>query len=598
MPDTEGKARIKVLPRELQNRIAAGEVVERPASVLKELVENSLDAEADRIQVDIASGGQSLISVQDNGLGLSGEEMELALTRHATSKIRSAEDLFRLPKLGFRGEALPSIASVSRMRIDSIASGHSEGYSLEVEFGSASSLRPAPVREGTRVEVRDLFLNTPARLKFLKKQSTEAKKCLETLQRIALVHTDCAFRLTSQGRELLSFSRGQSLLLRLQALWPEQITSSLLPVYMEREGACVTGYAGHPETAQGRGDRILLFVNNRPVQDKLLQSALKQAYSGKLLSREHPQAVLFLELPSEEVDVNVHPAKSEVKFREEKAVFSLVHSAVEQSLKQGVDSAASGQLQEADLKPPPPFGTGARRVSIPGLSEKPTQEYSPGRSTRREAREAEAPRNMPSTEQEAESSSFGVTADSSRELGPQIQYLGQVGSSYLLLLTGEKLLIVDQHAAHERVLFHSYASQEGSPGVQRLGLPLRLRMHPSEWEVFEEAAVSLRKLGFALQRENEENLSVQGIPQHMDSSQAEQFLRRVFREGHSSMQGIWTLMACKNAIKTGERLAEAEALQLLQTWLQCPDRDYCPHGRPVSARLAAKDLESLFKRDK
>lgn len=599
MNEAEERAGIIVLPSELQNQIAAGEVVERPASVLKELVENSLDAGADRVETGIESGGQGLIWVQDNGIGLAPEELASALTRHATSKIGSVHDLLHLSSFGFRGEALPSIASVSRFRIASVPRAGGEGSSLEVEFGAFSEPRPAPVREGTRVEVRDLFLNTPARLKFLKKQSTEAKKCQDVLQRLALVHRGCAFRLTSNGRKVLDFERNQSLLQRLQTLWPEQVTASLLPVHREEEdGASISGYVGHPDRAQGRADRILFFVNKRPVQDKLLLSALKQAYTGRLLSREYPQAVLFLELPSSEVDVNVHPAKSEVKFREEKAVYSLLVNAV-QSVLSNAEASLSVAGPETALKATgssSPGQTGSpRKPRLPEteLGERPETYASPSPDSDERPQSGPAPA-PPSQSREPEDDATSATP----QIAPDLTYVGQLEATYLILYSSNKLLFVDQHAAHERVLYTRYTRDGETQRTQRLALPLRLRLHPSEQSVLDAAARNLRELGFAIQREDRENVSIQGIPQYLDRSAAREFLRDVLRQGEQGLEGLWCLMACKNAVKAGEPLAQPEAVQLLQAWLECPERQHCPHGRPVSGQLTSADLEKMFKRGK
>jgi DNA mismatch repair protein MutL len=595
MSQAQNHADIIVLPSELQNQIAAGEVVERPASVLKELAENSLDAGATRVEAAIESGGQGLISVQDNGIGLGPEELPRALTRHATSKIRSVQDLMDLHSFGFRGEALPSIASVSRLRMVSAPARGGEGSSLEVDFGAFSEPRPAAIREGTLVEVRDLFLNTPARLKFLKKQSTEARKCQDVMQRLALVHRNCAFNLSSNRRRVLDFEPNQSLLQRLETLWPEQITASLLPVHMEEDGASIHGYAGHPDTGQGRTDRILFFVNRRPVQDKLLLSALKQAYSGRLLSREYPQAVLFLELPPAEVDVNVHPAKSEVKFREEKAVYSLVVNAVQSALAGG--ETPGTELEERIPGRRPRGSEVGERTNGPGRLKPnaPSKEESAGlRESGQSYPRPDASRTAPDTA----SGPNRDGQDSGTALGPDLAYLGQFQATYLILSFGDKLLFVDQHAAHERVLYTKYIRGGETRRTQRLALPLRLRLHPSEQSVLHKAIRNLRELGFAIQPEDEENLSVQGIPQYLDRSAAGEFLRDVLRQGEGGLEEMWCLLACRNAVKAGEALALSEAVELLRAWLECPEREHCPHGRPVVAQLTPRDLERMFKRGK
>lgn len=291
-----GPSPIRSLPIDLQNQIAAGEVVERPASVLKELVENALDAQATRIRVHIRDGGQSCIRVSDNGYGIAEDQLALALTRHATSKISSLNDLTTIHSFGFRGEALPSIASVSRFSLAS-AQANGEGMAVESVFGSLSQPIPAALPRGTDVEVRDLFANVPARLKFLKQPSTEARKCSDILARMALAHPDLDVELLMGERSAFHFLAGQSLAQRLSAVWPPQLLHNLAEVNFFQDQLSVTGLAGAPASAQARADRIYLYVNKRPVQDKTMLSAVREAYRGRILGKEYPQAVIFLELP-------------------------------------------------------------------------------------------------------------------------------------------------------------------------------------------------------------------------------------------------------------------------------------------------------------
>ncbi|BDQ37531.1 hypothetical protein SYK_18910 [Pseudodesulfovibrio nedwellii] len=603
---------IKILPPGLKNQIAAGEVVERPASVVKELVENSLDAGATRVDVTLENGGRALMVVQDNGSGINGDQLNLAVTRHATSKIREFGDLSAIGSFGFRGEALPSIASVSRFVMTSCAQGADEAASIEVRSGEVVGEGPAALASGTRVEVRDLFANTPARLKFLKTEATENRRCQDTLMRTSLAHLSTGFSLTMGGREAFRLPVDQDLTTRLSAFWPPNICEGLTPFYFERNGYRAHGVAGAPATAQGRGNRILLYVNGRQVQDKLMLSAVRQAYKGMLLSREYPQIVLFLELPRDEVDVNVHPAKLEVRFVEESQVFSTIRGGIMQALtgpgmetmsspeqtftrpmpSSGIPAATGSMFSSTSAKrnhQPAPMGNGPKFSTYRDFQSDTVHSKNldlPMPPSASMVREPAAPQmsGRPNAVQEAPLAGSGFT------------YLGQIADTYLVLRQGDSMVLVDQHAAHERVLLAAMRDQRTKGDSQPLALPLEIPLHSSQVEIFQDVRKELRSMGFVLELDGPTKVLVRGIPPTLDTGKAKEYLTDALAEKARGLDDLWTMMACKTAIKANQPLAVDEALALLEVWLETPERDYCPHGRPTVLHWSAFDLEKLFKR--
>lgn len=661
---------IRLLPPELCNQIAAGEVVERPASVVKELVENSLDAGADMIDVRLDNGGQGLIRVQDNGTGIAREEMALAVTRHATSKIAGLEDLERIRSYGFRGEALPSIASVSRFSLTSAArtddGGVAEAWRIELEFGRCIGEGPAALHRGTVIEVRDLFANVPARLKFLKTPATEFKRAQEWLTRLALVRPKVGFRLAAGSasggeRECLRFLPDQDVRTRLAVIWPELIMEALRPFDGERHGIRAHGFAALPEAAQLRGDRILLYVNGRIVSDKRLLAAVREAYKGRLTSRDYPQVVLFVEMDAAEVDVNVHPAKSEVRFRDESAVFSAVLHAVQSALVTPLEASLGGgapadaapeAVPQASLLPPRPRGFWGSVDRAPVMADRfarsaaPDDEVwevrrpeprpaadtgdavplAPPRCGIAEASATLAERVPPAAE-EAVSPPVRPVLSASPAAAPvaavspvpeavaeapapargeeggamplrigDFCYLGQVADTYLVVRDREgALLLVDQHAAHERVLYARLRHGAFSGTGQYLALPLELALHPAEQERACALQETLAHMGFEVEL-SQGSLLARSIPPSLNRAEARDFLREALAGRKDDLAAMFISLSCKGAIKAGQRLAPDEAAGLLQQWLETPERDYCPHGRPAVLRWDAGALERLFKR--
>lgn len=581
---------IQLLPPELQNQIAAGEVVERPASVVKELVENAIDAGATRIRVEIRDGGQSLIRVTDNGFGIPGKQLELALTRHATSKLSSIQDLMTMRSFGFRGEALPSIASVSRFKLAS-ATTDGEGSCLEVVHGSIADKQPVAMQKGTDISVQELFANVPARLKFLKQTATEARKCSELILRMALANLQVDLELIQSDRTVFDFKAGQTLAERLSAFWPGSILerSLILP-----DNPHIRGLVGSPDVAQARPDRILFFVNKRPVQDKILLSAVREAYRGRILGKEYPQAVLFLDLPPDEIDVNVHPAKTEIRFQDESHVFRLVRSAVLSALDHAHAPAISVSHQQstpsaATIHALPVAFAPSERIE-PAAKESTASfapiQYEKFAATKTVEALFDAPQSHATTAASPKQAQIAGTGT----------YLGQIAKTYLVLNTADGLVLVDQHAAHERVLFNTFRTTGRRGDRQPLLIPVEISVHPSQTTLLQDLWNELHGLGFSLELTSPTRVLLKATPTLLNAAQAKEYLEEVLAGQARSMTDLWAIMACKAAIKAGDELAADEALALLEAWQLLPDRHYCPHGRPVQIGWSNKELEKLFKR--
>jgi DNA mismatch repair protein MutL len=519
-------------------------------------------------------------------------------------------DLRNIRSFGFRGEALPSIASVSRFRLTS-AQKDGEGTVLEVLHGITQGISKTARAHGTDVEVLDLFSNVPARLKFLKQPGTEARKCAETVTRMALARLDVEFEFIQGDRSTYHFLTGETLTGRLAAVWPESIVDNLHAVNREDYGMRVSGLAGDPSTAQGRADRILLYVNQRPIQDRIMLSAVREAYRGKILGKEYPQAILFLTLPPGEVDVNVHPAKSEVRFQDERAVFRLVRGAVLHALEHGrhaarediqkipASSFASEAVPRESLRVQDDKFSSSKSAQLlfpdtapqtPAPSERPAAPLaSPHLSP------AHAGRNVPQPAPLLHEAQAPVAAPTPESAPDRPVYLGQFDRTYLIFIEHNRLVLLDQHAAHERVLFHALRAQ-GTRGDRRpLLVPLTLPLHPSQAAAAQEIWSDLLELGFTLEL-SERRLLIQAVPALLTPAAAREFLEDVLTGKARSMTDLWTMMACKSAIKAGDTLARDEALALLDAWNCLSEKDFCPHGRPVTVRWSVADLEKLFKR--
>ena len=600
---------LRRLPTTLVNRIAAGEVVERPASAVKELVENAIDAGAHRIAVSLKEGGRTFISVVDDGIGMSAEELQIAVDRHCTSKLPD-DDLTDIRTLGFRGEALPSIASVSRFTITSRPhsdrSGSDSAWSLEIDGGAKGEPRPAAHPPGTRVEVRDLFFATPARLKFLKEPRTESGHVADAMRRLAMAHPAIAFRLESEERTLIDLAAAQPSLLekgdaarleRLGAIMGREFADNALAIDANREGFRLTGFAGLPTLNRPTGQHQYLFVNGRPVRDKLLAGAVRGAYQDFLARDRHPMVALFLEAPPEMVDVNVHPAKTEVRFRDAGIVRGLIVGALRTALSAAghrasttVSDAALGAIRpHTGYANALPMGGGSWTGStVPrGLAEAAARFMAPldGLSARVETSTNEiAQGNYP----------LGVAR-------------AQLHETYIVSQTDHGVVIVDQHAAHERLVHEKLKGQLEADGVKRQALLL-----PEVVEVGEDGArrlagrqAELAEMGLVLEpfgvgavvvRETPAVLGevdIQGLVRDLADELAEMGDHLALKE---KVEAVCGTLACHTSVRAGRRLTVEEMNALLRQMEATPHSGQCNHGRPTYVELKLADIERLFGR--
>ena len=595
---------IRVLPEIVVNRIAAGEVVERPASAVKELVENSVDAGAGRIEVALRDGGRSFISVADDGAGIAGDELSLAIQRHATSKL-AGDDLGAIATLGFRGEALPSICAVSRLDIVSRAEGAEGAWRIHVEGGRASTPRPAAHAGGTRVEVRDLFFATPARLKFMKSARTELGHAVDTVNRLAMVHPEIAFTLSEGTRAVVRLAAQQgelfaSRLERLGAIMGREFAANAIPVEAEREGLRLTGHAGLPTLNRANASAQYLFVNGRPVRDKLLFGAVRGAYRDFLASDRNPMLALFLEVPSAAVDVNVHPAKTEVRFRDAGLVRGMIVGALRHALAEAghrasttVADAALGAFRPEDAG----RGSGSRRGRVPK-----------GFAERAEAFHAPLPGlQTPPAGADAEADDALAAEDGSYADYPLGLARAQVHGTYVLAQTADGIVVVDQHAAHERLVYERMKRAMAADGIARQGLLI-----PAVVELDEDAcarlgarADELAELGLVIEPFGAGAVVVREVPALLGETDAAGLVRDLadelaeFDEALSLKERLAEVcgtMACHGSVRAGRRLNAREMNALLREMEATPHSGQCNHGRPTYVELKLADIEKLFGR--
>jgi DNA mismatch repair protein MutL len=670
-------SKIRVLPDHISNLIAAGEVVERPASVAKELVENAIDAGATRIAIDVESGGRRLLKITDDGEGMNRDDAVLAFERHATSKISKAEDLNGIGTLGFRGEALASIASVARVELVTRIDEAAAGTRVVIEGGRMRDVKDAAHPQGTTIGVRDLFFNTPARRKFLRSEATESYHLTNLVTHYALAHPEIAFTLMNNGRETLRVAAAQDVRERAYQIFGAQFLDSLLEVnnevtdpsetFSRTQIARVRGFVSAPRERRTSRDAQFLFVNGRFVRDRLIGRALSEGYRSILPHGVYPAALLFIEVPLEEVDVNVHPAKTEVRFRRAAAVADAVREAVRAAL------ASAGYVPTAEIRDSPaeagpdlsepssatirPAERDVTAAALPasvlrpqpqqerigfGLATAPQREF-PSDNPQTEATAlspAPAPPEMERTnlveDFEIESEDFRVAGDSTADptdvdlssvpglppldsaykfvrevtvesVGSNIRPLAQLDESFIIATDDEGLLLIDQHVAHERVLFDKYRSMEASRRAesQQLLIPETFDLTPAQVATFETVAPELEAYGFELMRLSGRTVAIKATPADLPASEARNMLAEVLDTVDSEKRGaaratlrdeIAASLACHAAIKVNMPLAPEKMRWLIDRLLLTSSPTTCPHGRPVILRLATQDILKGFHR--
>lgn len=617
---------------ELVNQIAAGEVIERPASAVKELVENCLDAGATRITIEIEAGGKRLIRISDDGRGITPDDLPLAIAPHATSKLHTAEDLFRVQTLGFRGEALASIASISELRLVSRPVGQEVGASIQVGGAHGGEVRPAGAALGTAIEVRELFFNTPARRKFLKSERSESAAVAEQVLRIALAYPAVSFTLKSEGRTVYDLPAVADLQKRLGDLFGRELIDGLLPVAAHADGLDLTGFAGKPIEARPTARWQYLTVNGRFVRDRHVSAAIKEAYHGLIDFNRYPTYFLFLTIDPARVDVNVHPTKMEVRFQEADRVRGLIYHAVKQALLDG-DLVADLRMPE---KQPQGGGSWSGRTASfgSGFTSSPLAPRTspfPGptpveQHRIREAVALELTRELQSAQHRME---FGQPPLSVGEGRVRAETLlaseenaapaaaafvpapraMQVLRTYLVAEDGDGLLIFDQHALHERVLYQEFWARlsAGPLQGQRMLVPEPLKVTPSQAAAAEEHGELLHRLGIELAPFGPGQLAVHCFPVFLQRLSAGEFVGELLEKLSDApaslppeeiLHRVVDMMACKAAVKAGDLLTPAEMQALLDSAGQAERSAHCPHGRPTMLRLSRHDLERQFHRIK
>lgn len=588
---------VHVLDDNTINKIAAGEVVERPASVIKELVENAIDAKADRIEVEIMAGGTSFMRVSDNGIGMSREDAEKAILRHATSKIVQVDDLQAIATLGFRGEALPSIASVSRFNLQTRQAGAELGTEIKITGGKTTEIGVAGCNLGTTIRVEDLFFNTPARKKFLKTNNTESGRINEFIIKLAISHPEIVFKLINNNKSSLATPGRGDLKETLQSIYGASVGQSLLPLEFEDEDIKLWGFVSKPSAIRSSRSWQTFIVNGRIIASRAIAKAIDNAYHALIPKSGYPLIALNIEVPQHTIDVNVHPQKTEMKFEDESRIFKAVYKAVLDAVRPKGQVGQLGQLaaqadhvQQHVEKGLQELNFGQSVMNFPLREEKPAMTWQEGTIALAQDKSVKSVQSV--VDEEEKLPTAGMIP------------IGQVDDTYIIAQDGDSLYIVDQHAAHERVLFDRFSAQAEHIPSQQLLVHLILDFSTHESQIIEENLELLAGLGFGLEPSGPNQFRLMEVPADVPSSQAEEFIREVLasmEELHRPTaaelrQAVLATTACKAAIKAGFKLNYRQMEILLQELNDTAMPYTCPHGRPTIIKFNSDELAKMFKR--
>ena len=608
--------KINLLSKQVSELIAAGEVVERPASVLKELIENSIDAGATIITVEIKNGGISYMRITDNGCGISEEDVPLAFMRHATSKITNSDDLNSISTLGFRGEALAAISSVSRVKLLTKTADSDLGTLFEIEGGEQMEYSPTGCPNGTTIIISDLFYNTPARMKFLKKDVSEANACANVIDRIALSHTEISFKFIRDGKQVLSTNGDKNLRNAVYSILGREFSSNLIDVNSTTNTISVSGLICKPFACKATRNNQYTFLNGRLVRSGTVIAAVEQAYKNSAMIGKFPSFVLYLTVPFDTVDVNVHPAKTEVRFSDEKVVFEAVYAAVKNSL-------SSGDTRP-EIKTPQATFNQFERLSVPQFKQA-VFESAPAETTKPKASKTNLVFETPEKPEFTKSTLFvdinpepkatndqppqNIKVDNSEPIVPILEpekeaviIIGEAFNTYIVAQMDESVFLIDKHAAHERILFENLKKLHKIE-VQVLLTPITVTLNKNEYNKIIENADILQQCGFEVEDFGINSLAVRAVPTTLVDEDLSLILSEIaeslIKSGKVQIEledNLFHTVACKAAIKAGSKLSLLEMQNLAEKVLRSKEIMYCPHGRPVAFEIKKRELEKMFGR--